>query len=735
MLGVTSLLLTVAGYWAGRYGETTGRDRSHAPLLAVAVVTVLYAVAALVLHFVLGHEVGSAASSARASCGAWRWNVLLTVPGLRALPPRARPAAVDRARARGAAPCLSSARPSRRFLPPDPRVAQPYRLTPGLALRIGILGTIVLAVFAVLFLRLWALQVLSGDRYLNAAQNNQLRTIRVQAPRGPILDRNGLVVVDNAAGNSVQLWPADLPDDEAERDAVLRRLAQRRRRAGARGWSARSRSAASDPLTPIVVKRGVHEDHVFYIAERPEQFPGVQVATSFLRRYPYKALGAQMLGHVGEVSAEQLDASDDPGLAPGDEVGQAGVESVYDEFLRGRTGSQRLRVDSLGRPLGERVARPGGPAGLRAPPHRRRPPPAGGRARAAVRDPAGARDGRVVRERRRGRRHGPAQRRDPRARVQPHLQAERLRRPRRAAEARGRRADQGDGAAEELPGAQPRARRRLPAGLDVEAGDGARGDGGAPAHAVLDPAVHAELHLRRRERRRLPVRQLDDRVRHRDDAAAGARGLVQHVLLRGRAPVLRPAARARPPVPELGARASASARPTGIELGGEATGLLPTPEWRKRTYAKSRPDRPLWKPGDSIQLAIGQKDLLVTPLQMARFYALVANGGKLVTPRIAIQAERPGQPGGVPEPVQRFTAPVPQPVNVDAAALDVVREGLYLATHGVNGTATGVFGELSDQDRRQDRHGAEGRRTASSATSRGGAASRRTTTRRSPSAR
>ena len=54
--------------------------------------------------------------------------------------------------------------PSRRFLPPDPRVAQPYRLTPGLALRIGILGTIVLAVFAVLFLRLWALQVLSGDR-------------------------------------------------------------------------------------------------------------------------------------------------------------------------------------------------------------------------------------------------------------------------------------------------------------------------------------------------------------------------------------------------------------------------------------------------------------------------------------------------------------------------------------------------------------------------------------------
>ena len=133
--------------------------------------------------------------------------------------------------------------------------------------------------------------------------------------------------------------------------------------------------------------------------------------------------------------------------------------------------------------------------------------------------------------------------------------------------------------------------------------------------------------------------------------------------------------------------------PTGVELGGEATGLLPTPEWRKRVYAKSKdPLDRVWKPGDSIQLAIGQKDLLVTPLQMARFYSLIANGGKLVTPRIAIQAERPGHPGGAPDPVQRFTAPVPQPINVDAAALDVVREGLYLATHGVNGTATGVFG-------------------------------------------
>ena len=84
---------------------------------------------------------------------------------------------------------------SRRFLPPDPRVAEPYRLTPQLALRVGILGMLALAIFATLFLRLWSLQVLNGAQLLRAAQNNQRRDIRVQAPRGPILDRNGDVLL------------------------------------------------------------------------------------------------------------------------------------------------------------------------------------------------------------------------------------------------------------------------------------------------------------------------------------------------------------------------------------------------------------------------------------------------------------------------------------------------------------------------------------------------------------
>src|SRR3954468_20188516 len=100
-----------------------------------------------------------------------------------------------------------------RCLPGDPRTEGPYRLTPQLALRVAILAALALAVFAVLFLRLWALEVLSGDRYLIAAQSNPLRTVPVEAPRGSLADRAGRTIVSNVPGTAVQFWAADLPEE------------------------------------------------------------------------------------------------------------------------------------------------------------------------------------------------------------------------------------------------------------------------------------------------------------------------------------------------------------------------------------------------------------------------------------------------------------------------------------------------------------------------------------------
>ncbi|MDQ3992032.1 MAG: penicillin-binding transpeptidase domain-containing protein, partial [Actinomycetota bacterium] len=100
----------------------------------------------------------------------------------------------------------------------------------------------------------------------------------------------------------------------------------------------------------------------------------------------------------------------------------------------------------------------------------------------------------------------------------------------------------------------------------------------------------------------------------------------------------------------------------------------------------------LWKPGDSIQLAIGQKDLLVTPLQMARFYATIANDGRLVQPHLLRWIEESaGRNRATAHVRRRYIAPPPRESGIDPGALSAVQQGLYAATHGADGTSTHVF--------------------------------------------
>src|SRR3954449_9968868 len=97
-------------------------------------------------------------------------------------------------------------------------------MTPQLALRVAVIGGIALVAFAVIFFRLWYLQVLSGDKYLAEANNNRVRDIVVQAPRGQIVDRNGRVLVGNRSGYAVKISPAKLPKDPAQRRQLFDNL-------------------------------------------------------------------------------------------------------------------------------------------------------------------------------------------------------------------------------------------------------------------------------------------------------------------------------------------------------------------------------------------------------------------------------------------------------------------------------------------------------------------------------
>jgi penicillin-binding protein 2 len=233
-------------------------------------------------------------------------------------------------------------------------VREPHRLTPQLALRVAILGVVALAVFGVLFLRLWSLQVLSGDEYLTAAQSNQLRLIRVEAPRGPLLDRRGRVVVSNVAGTAVELWVGDMPKEG--RYDLVQRLAEVLGVAP-RALARQVEERRFDPLTPIVVKTSVGEEQVDYLYERRSKFPGVKIVQIYLRDYPYSALAAQILGYTGEISPEELKGLRQEGYRAGDRIGKTGIEAAYDSYLRGKDGLAEIRVDSFGRQVSPYVPR------------------------------------------------------------------------------------------------------------------------------------------------------------------------------------------------------------------------------------------------------------------------------------------------------------------------------------------------------------------------------------------
>ena len=145
------------------------------------------------------------------------------------------------------------------FLPPDPSVEEPYRLSPKIAVRIAVLGIVAMTLFAILFLRLWALQVISGERYLQDAQNNQVRTSRVAATRGTISDRNGVMLVSNRAATLVQVWPSSLDDLTPKRRAAVLKRVSGLLDVPLKEIRADLRRHGDDPLTPVTIKESVRD--------------------------------------------------------------------------------------------------------------------------------------------------------------------------------------------------------------------------------------------------------------------------------------------------------------------------------------------------------------------------------------------------------------------------------------------------------------------------------------------
>ena len=212
--------------------------------------------------------------------------------------------------------------------------------------RVVALATLASIFFVILAFRLWELQVLASDTYQSSAQATQTRSVKVPAQRGVIYDRNGEVLANNQSGFNVTVVPNAISRDKLGELADL--LKADKKEVLSRYDSA---IASGNQYSPMLVKENAGREDVVYVSERSDDFGGLVVNDDYVRNYSNGQLLAHVLGYTGAVTQEELDSEDSTfkGLDNDAVVGKDGVELSYEETLRGKPGKKEYDVDALGR--------------------------------------------------------------------------------------------------------------------------------------------------------------------------------------------------------------------------------------------------------------------------------------------------------------------------------------------------------------------------------------------------
>jgi penicillin-binding protein 2 len=638
--------------------------------------------------------------------------------------------------------------------PRDPRVP----VSPQLAWRVAILGVIAMAFFAVIFFRLWYLQILTGEQYVHQADVNHTRELPIAAPRGEIFDREGRSMVTSKTTNAVQIIPGELPPgigaqaaayqkrlaaaEEARIAATARLAAFDRTLAGvahpthtqyaerrALTAAAQTPRVAVPPLAPadqqlrslfarlahviglsprlidervvqgitatpyahVTVKTDAGPGALTVLAERANEYPGVIQEPVSIRSYPFGEMAAQVIGHVDQISEQELKSKAFRGVAAGTVVGQEGLEYYYDGYLRGKPGVQRVEVNAAGEPVANRLAPTLPVAGyslkttLSLPLQREAEKalqegkasaqaagkPANGGAFVAM-DP---RNGQILA-----------------IGSSPSFDPNRFAKPLTPAEYR------------ELVGSGAAA-----GPLDDKAVNGAYPTGSTfkpiTAMAALENGVITPTEtLGAGSCITVSTLQFCNSG-HTD---YGALPLVEALKVSSDTYFFETGERAfsHGTVIQREAEKLGIGRPTGIDLPSEFSGVIPGPQWRlrenrleleceRRRHVPNcgivlEPER-VWSVGDSMHLAVGQGELLTNPLQMAVAYSTLANAythggvGTVVTPHLGLEIDEAN--GSLR---QTLSFPSRQ-VRLDDEDVNLVMEGIHEAASQSGGTSADVW--------------------------------------------
>jgi penicillin-binding protein 2 len=516
----------------------------------------------------------------------------------------------------------------------------PTRRDPGQKRIIG-MSALVTGALMVIVCQLWYLQVLEGGRFQEASDKNRIRIRPIAAPRGILFDRHGAPLVDNRPAFTLSLIPRELDRDPDKRDAALGRLSaliqipyQELRDAVAK--------TSPDSFLPVRLRRNLSIEEMQKVEEWKLELPGVIVEVEPQRVYPNSRFAAHLLGYVREASDDQLKQGR---YRRGDMVGQSGLERLLDEFLRGKDGGERIEVDAMGRPMRLIQSTEPHPGAQVVTTVDRRIQEA---AEKAMEGHAGAV---VVMDPRNG---------DVLAMVStPAFQIDRftgsidrdswlrvMKDPEFPMLNRTIQSQYAPGSVFKIVVAAAGLQEKTLTPADrtycngeFQLGTWTFKDWKREGHGTVDAL---------------------DAMRHSCNIF-----FYQAGLKIGGAAITKYAT------------AFGLGQPTGIDLGAEKFGLVPAPK-------KGRKGAAAFQAGDIVNMSIGQGQVLVTPMQVARFMAAVANGGVLWKPRLVQRIERPER--GV---VWTDTGTVTGHVELNPAVWAFLRQSLWAVVND-NGTGAGA---------------------------------------------
>lgn len=533
--------------------------------------------------------------------------------------------------------------------------------------RIIALLVIIALALGLLLARLIYVQLAQGEFFGRLADLNQLRTVPVTAPRGVLFDRNGIVIARNRPSFVVQIVPMQIEDPTSEiaelarllgisADDVWRRLLHQN------GVSYRDfRSLASAiPLGPINIADDLTPAEVGTFSERSERFPGMSVELVPVRDYPHHTLGSHFLGYVGQITENEFKARKSRGYSANDIVGKEGLEYTYDQWLRGRSGGRRIKVNSAGEAVatvGNFAATPGNDLVLNVDWRLQRDA-----------ETALAEQIRTVAKRVGKRIGGSAIVEDPNTGAiltlvsQPNIDPN----------------DFAAGISEKRYAAYLNDPLRS---LFNRAISGAYPTGSTFKMITSSAALASGLMNANSTRYCGGAFDLNGYIFY-DDRAGGhgtlsiTQGIAQscdvffyqlgHELGIDRI--------------DKYASAYGIGKRTGIDLPGETTGTLPSPKWKERLY------KDVWYAGDTVSVSIGQGYLEASPIQMLKVVSAVANGGTLYAPQLVSEIRDQHRRA------LKYFSPVRQgQVPVSENDLAIVRQGMLGAIESDYGTAHNVY--------------------------------------------